>query len=170
MKCTLLGKNIKKLLIVKISFILTILGVFGTGINVYADNVLPSNASEISREISTLESDSQTSKIIADKNEIKSLDQESPPDAKISDEITDNSVTKNTSAKKNQEMTIFKEMVITDEVEKDSHFTSPSTRITRSHIEKQNAKTLEEKIVEIDGNKIHYLESGSSKSLQLVCS
>lgn len=94
------GKNIKKLLIIKISFILTILGVFGTGINVYADNVLPSNASEISREISTLESDSQTSKIIADKNEIKSLDQESPPDTKISDEITDNSVTKNTSAKK----------------------------------------------------------------------
>lgn len=100
MKCALLGKNIKKLLIIKISFILTILGVFGTGINVYADNVLPSNASEISREISTLESDSQTSKIIADKNEIKSLDQESPPDTKISDEITDNSVTKNTSAKK----------------------------------------------------------------------
>ncbi len=144
MKCTLLGKNIKKLLIIKVSFILTILGVFGTGINVYADNVLPSNASEISREISTLESDSQTSKIIADKNEIKSLDQESPPDTKISDEITDNSVTKNTSVKKNQEMTIFKEMVITDEVEKDSHFTSPSTRITRSHIEKQNAQTTEE--------------------------
>lgn len=40
--------------------------------------------------------------------------------------------------------TVFKEMVITGDVEKDSHYTSPSTRVTRSQIERQNAQTTEE--------------------------
>lgn len=40
--------------------------------------------------------------------------------------------------------TIFKEMVVTGDVEKDSHYTSPSTRVTRAQIERQNAQTTEE--------------------------
>lgn len=40
--------------------------------------------------------------------------------------------------------TVFKEMVITGDVEKDSHYTSPSTRVTRAQIERQNAQTTEE--------------------------
>ena len=44
----------------------------------------------------------------------------------------------------NQKETVFKEMVITGEVERDSHYTSPSTRVTRAQIELQNAQTTEE--------------------------
>ena len=43
-----------------------------------------------------------------------------------------------------QKETIFKEMVVTGEVERDSHYTSPSTRVTRTQIERQNAQTTEE--------------------------
>ena len=39
---------------------------------------------------------------------------------------------------------VFKEMVVTGEVERDSHYTSPSTRVTRAQIERQNAQTTEE--------------------------
>ncbi len=38
----------------------------------------------------------------------------------------------------------FKEMVVTGEIERDSHYTSPSTRVTRTQIERQNAQTTEE--------------------------
>ena len=44
----------------------------------------------------------------------------------------------------NQKATVLKEMVITGEVERDSHYTSPSTRVTRKQIERQNAQTTEE--------------------------
>lgn len=40
--------------------------------------------------------------------------------------------------------TVFREMVVTSEVERDSHFTSPSMRVTRKQIEQQNAQTTEE--------------------------
>ncbi|SEP32691.1 TonB-dependent receptor [Nitrosovibrio sp. Nv6] len=40
--------------------------------------------------------------------------------------------------------TVFKEMVITSEPERDSHYTSPSARVTRTQIERQNAQTTEE--------------------------
>ena len=40
--------------------------------------------------------------------------------------------------------TVFKEMVVTGETERDTHYTSPSTRVTRSQIELQNAQTTEE--------------------------
>ncbi|SEK40269.1 TonB-dependent receptor [Nitrosovibrio tenuis] len=40
--------------------------------------------------------------------------------------------------------TVFKEMVVTGEVEPDTHYTSPSTRVTREQIERQNAQTTEE--------------------------
>jgi iron complex outermembrane receptor protein len=43
-----------------------------------------------------------------------------------------------------QKETVFKEMVVTGEVERDSHYTSPSTRVTRTQIELQNAQTTEE--------------------------
>ncbi len=46
-------------------------------------------------------------------------------------------------AEKEKEVT-FKEMVVTGEIERDSHYTSPSTRITRTQIERQNAQTTEE--------------------------
>ena len=39
---------------------------------------------------------------------------------------------------------VFKEMVVTGDVERDSHYTSPSTRVTRTQIELQNAQTTEE--------------------------
>lgn len=42
------------------------------------------------------------------------------------------------------DLAVFKEMVITGEIEKDSHYTSPSTRVTREMIERQNAQTTEE--------------------------
>src|SRR6185312_14257002 len=45
-----------------------------------------------------------------------------------------------------QKETIFKEMVVTGETERDTHFTSPSTRVTRTQIERQNAQTTEEVI------------------------
>lgn len=44
----------------------------------------------------------------------------------------------------NQKATVLKEMVITGDVERDSHYTSPSTRVTRAQIELQNAQTTEE--------------------------
>ena len=37
--------------------------------------------------------------------------------------------------------TVFKEMVVTDEFEADSHYASPSTRLTRKEIELQNTQT-----------------------------
>lgn len=40
--------------------------------------------------------------------------------------------------------TVFREMVVTGEIERDSHFTSPSTRVTRAQVEQQNAQTTEE--------------------------
>ncbi|SHL19302.1 iron complex outermembrane recepter protein [Nitrosospira sp. Nsp11] len=40
--------------------------------------------------------------------------------------------------------TVLKEMVVTGETERDTHYTSPSTRVTRSQIELQNAQTTEE--------------------------
>ncbi|ABB73942.1 iron complex outermembrane recepter protein [Nitrosospira multiformis ATCC 25196] len=43
-----------------------------------------------------------------------------------------------------QKETVFKEMVVTGETERDTHFTSPSTRVTRAQIERQNAQTTEE--------------------------
>jgi iron complex outermembrane receptor protein len=43
-----------------------------------------------------------------------------------------------------QKETVFKEMVITGETERDSHYTSPSTRVTRTQIERQNVQTTEE--------------------------
>ncbi|MBA2658293.1 MAG: TonB-dependent receptor [Nitrosospira sp.] len=46
-------------------------------------------------------------------------------------------------AEKEEEVT-FKEMIVTGEIERDSHYTSPSTRITRTQIERQNAQTTEE--------------------------
>jgi iron complex outermembrane receptor protein len=39
---------------------------------------------------------------------------------------------------------VLKEMVVTGEVERDSHYTSPSTRVNRAQIELQNAQTTEE--------------------------
>ncbi len=39
---------------------------------------------------------------------------------------------------------VFKEMVVTGDVERDSHYTSPSTRVNRAQIELQNAQTTEE--------------------------
>lgn len=39
---------------------------------------------------------------------------------------------------------VFKEMVITGEIERDSRFTSPSMRVTRAQVEQQNAQTTEE--------------------------
>ncbi|WP_411726312.1 TonB-dependent receptor [Methyloglobulus sp.] len=39
---------------------------------------------------------------------------------------------------------IMDEMVVTEKAPRDSHYTSPSTRVTRSHIERQNAQTTEE--------------------------
>jgi iron complex outermembrane receptor protein len=41
---------------------------------------------------------------------------------------------------------VFDEMVITGEVVRDSHFTSPSTRVSRTNLERQNAQTTEEAI------------------------
>ena len=41
---------------------------------------------------------------------------------------------------------IMDEMVVTGEIVKDSHFTSPSTRVDRAHIERQNAQTTEEAV------------------------
>ncbi len=51
---------------------------------------------------------------------------------------------KDNPAQDSEQATIFKEMVITGETERDTHYTSPSTRVTRSQIELQNAQTTEE--------------------------
>ncbi|MDL1867043.1 TonB-dependent receptor, partial [Betaproteobacteria bacterium PRO4] len=40
--------------------------------------------------------------------------------------------------------TLFREMVVTGETERDSHFTSPTMRVTRAQVEQQNAQTTEE--------------------------
>ncbi len=39
---------------------------------------------------------------------------------------------------------VLDEMVVTGKIPRDSHFTSPSTRINRAHVERQNAQTTEE--------------------------
>jgi iron complex outermembrane recepter protein len=39
---------------------------------------------------------------------------------------------------------VMDEMVVTEKAPRDSHFTSPSTRINRAHVERQNAQTTEE--------------------------
>lgn len=62
----------------------------------------------------------------------------------ITSEITDDNTNKQKPEVKDKIKTVFKEMVVTEEIEKDSHFTSPSTRITREVIETQNAQTTEE--------------------------
>ncbi|WP_445372770.1 TonB-dependent receptor [Methylomonas sp. HW2-6] len=41
---------------------------------------------------------------------------------------------------------VMEEMVVTEAVAKDSHFTSPSTRLKRADIERQNAQTTEEAV------------------------
>ena len=51
---------------------------------------------------------------------------------------------KDKPASDKQKETVFQEMVVTGEVERDSHYTSPSTRVTRTQIERQNAQTTEE--------------------------
>lgn len=51
---------------------------------------------------------------------------------------------KDNSARDGEPETVFKEMVVTGEIERDTHYTSPSTRVTRSQIELQNAQTTEE--------------------------
>ena len=51
---------------------------------------------------------------------------------------------KDNPAQVSEPETVFKEMVITGETERDTHYTSPSTRVTRSQIELQNAQTTEE--------------------------
>lgn len=48
--------------------------------------------------------------------------------------------------KADAEAVVMDEMVVTGEVAKDSHFTSPSTRIKRAEIERQNAQTTEEAV------------------------
>lgn len=53
-------------------------------------------------------------------------------------------VGKDQAAPGGQKAVVFKEMVITGDVERDSHYTSPSTRVTRAQIELQNAQTTEE--------------------------
>ena len=58
--------------------------------------------------------------------------------------ITSEELTKNKPEAKEEIKTVFKEMVVTEEIEKDSHYTSPSTRIRRAQIETQNAQTTEE--------------------------
>jgi iron complex outermembrane receptor protein len=50
----------------------------------------------------------------------------------------------NPALKTEAKETVFKEMVVTGEVERDTHYTSPSTRVTRMQIERQNAQTTEE--------------------------
>ncbi len=40
--------------------------------------------------------------------------------------------------------TVLPEMVVTGEVKRDTHYTSPSSRVTRADIERQNAQTTEE--------------------------
>jgi iron complex outermembrane receptor protein len=52
----------------------------------------------------------------------------------------------NTAVGKNNKEEVMEEMVITGEVAKDSHFTSPSTRLSRAEIERQNAQTTEEAV------------------------
>ena len=74
------------------------------------------------------------------------------PNEKTSDEVTGKSDEKTTKKTTNgikppaaaEKETIFKEMVVTGEVERDTHYTSPSTRVTRQQIERQNAQTTEE--------------------------
>ncbi len=74
------------------------------------------------------------------------------PNEKTSDEVTGKSDEKATKKTTNgikppaaaEKETIFKEMVVTGEVERDTHYTSPSTRVTRQQIERQNAQTTEE--------------------------
>ncbi|MEO5655071.1 MAG: TonB-dependent receptor [Nitrosospira sp.] len=51
---------------------------------------------------------------------------------------------KDNPARDSEPDTVFKEMVVTGETERDTHYTSPSTRVTRSQIELQNAQTTEE--------------------------
>jgi iron complex outermembrane receptor protein len=46
----------------------------------------------------------------------------------------------------NNQAQVLDEMVVTGQVARDTHYTSPSTRVSRAHIERQNAQTTEEAI------------------------
>ena len=71
----------------------------------------------------------------------KKNDTRSPVTTITSEELTEDD---NKTEAKEKVRTVFKEMVVTEEIAKDSHYTSPSTRIKRAQIETQNAQTTEE--------------------------
>ncbi|MBA4141608.1 MAG: TonB-dependent receptor [Nitrosospira sp.] len=69
-------------------------------------------------------------------------DEKEPPETASPAEAHDKNTAKQPPAKVQE--TVFKEMVVTGETERDSHYPSPSTRVTRAQIERQNAQTTEE--------------------------
>lgn len=71
----------------------------------------------------------------------KKNDTRSPVTTITSEELTEDD---NKTEAKEKVRTVLKEMVVTEEIAKDSHYTSPSTRIKRAQIETQNAQTTEE--------------------------
>ncbi|TFH08834.1 MAG: TonB-dependent receptor [Nitrosomonadales bacterium] len=81
-----------------------------------------------------------------DSDQSKGYTQEKPETGheEITSKITDDNTNKKKPEVKDKVKTVFKEMVVTEEIEKDSHFTSPSTRIKREQVELQNAQTTEE--------------------------
>lgn len=92
------------------------------------------------------------SRVASSATQPSSLNKKTPdkkiPDERTPDEVTGKSDEKATSQIKSpsgtEKETVFKEMVVTGEVERDTHYTSPSTRVTREQIERQNAQTTEE--------------------------
>jgi iron complex outermembrane receptor protein len=92
------------------------------------------------------------SRVASSATQPSSLNKKTPdkktPDERTPGEVTGKSDEKATSQIKpppaTEKETVFKEMVVTGEVERDTHYTSPSTRVTREQIERQNAQTTEE--------------------------
>lgn len=64
-----------------------------------------------------------------------------PPSPVVKEQATPDKVSKVSEATENF---VMDEMVSTGVMERDTHFTSPSTRVTRKEIERQNAQTTEE--------------------------
>tara|TARA_Y100001936_G_scaffold249272_1_gene299190 strand:+ start:12365 stop:14830 length:2466 start_codon:yes stop_codon:yes gene_type:complete len=109
----------------KLTYILLIFSVLPIT-NSLADNKIEKLNRSVSNQL--MIADSEKTGIIKNKNK-KTL---SKKNAKQNNQVA------------TQVATVFKEMVVTQRVEADSHYTSPSTRITRAQIETQNAQTTEE--------------------------
>ncbi|SEN77184.1 iron complex outermembrane recepter protein [Nitrosospira multiformis] len=110
------------------------------------------NLTQAEAPVSPVESETRSGTLVAETTAATTPDQpqidetggSGKPDKDREDKENKGSKGKKDDTPVVQKETVFKEMVVTGETERDTHFTSPSTRVTRAQIERQNAQTTEE--------------------------